>query len=251
VLALDPAVVDTVWAAVCPILPNRPPDTHPLGCHRRRIPDRACFEGILVRLVTGCSWDVAGRLGKGGETTLRSRRDSGSRPACSTASATKPSPPTAASSAWTWRRSPSRGACTRPPVAGRGPGPIPATVPRAAGSGWRPPTRGHPHGWTIDAANRTDSKLISTTLQAVAARGPVDDIATLHLDRVYDNHLVERVCEGFGITDVVCANGLPWPSFGCPTERHPLQPLDQVLVPSLTRCLYPSTLPPPMTAPRP
>jgi transposase len=53
VLALDPAVVDAVLAAVCPILPKRPPDTHPLGCHRRRIPDRACFEGILVRLVTG------------------------------------------------------------------------------------------------------------------------------------------------------------------------------------------------------
>jgi hypothetical protein len=49
--------------------------THPLGCHRRRIPDRDCFEGILVRLVTGCSWDVVGRLGKGGDTTLRRRRD--------------------------------------------------------------------------------------------------------------------------------------------------------------------------------
>ena len=37
--------------------------------------DRDCFEAILFRLVTGCSWDVAGRLGKGSETTLRRRRD--------------------------------------------------------------------------------------------------------------------------------------------------------------------------------
>lgn len=29
----------------------------------------------MFRLVTGCSWDVAGRLGKGSETTLRRRRD--------------------------------------------------------------------------------------------------------------------------------------------------------------------------------
>ena len=36
---------------------------------------RECFEAILFRLVTGCSWDVAGRLGKGSETTLRRRRD--------------------------------------------------------------------------------------------------------------------------------------------------------------------------------
>src|SRR5438270_5185556 len=74
-LALDRRVVDAVWAAVEPHLPPPPPDDHPLGCHRRRVADRDCFEAILFRLVTGCSWDVAGRLGKGGETTLRRRRD--------------------------------------------------------------------------------------------------------------------------------------------------------------------------------
>lgn len=72
-LALSPRVVAAVWAAVEPRLPERRPDTHPLGCHRPRIPDRDCFEAIVFRLVTGCSWDVAGRLGKGSETTLRVR----------------------------------------------------------------------------------------------------------------------------------------------------------------------------------
>jgi len=47
---------------------------HPLGCHRPRIPDRDCFQGILVRLVTSCSWDVAARLCKASKTTLRARR---------------------------------------------------------------------------------------------------------------------------------------------------------------------------------
>src|SRR5699024_6052007 len=74
-LALHPRTVDAVWAAVEPTLPEPPPDTHPLGCHRPRRSDRDCFEAILFRLVTGCSWDVAGRLGKGSETTLRRRRD--------------------------------------------------------------------------------------------------------------------------------------------------------------------------------
>jgi transposase len=74
VLALDPRVVNAVWAAIEAHLPPRPPDTHPLGCHRPRIPDRDCFTGILVRLVTGCSWDVAARLTPAGETTLRNRR---------------------------------------------------------------------------------------------------------------------------------------------------------------------------------
>ena len=73
-LALHPRVVDAVWTAVQAHLPPPPPDTHPLGCHRPRISDRDCFHGMLVRLITGCSWDVAARLTPASETTLRNRR---------------------------------------------------------------------------------------------------------------------------------------------------------------------------------
>lgn len=74
--ALDPEVVDAVWEAVKGRLPERE-DTHPLGCHNPRIPDRVCFEGILIRLVTGCSWVTTERLlgGRVSDTTLRARRD--------------------------------------------------------------------------------------------------------------------------------------------------------------------------------
>ena len=74
--ALDPEVGDTVWAAIAPLIP--PPDrTHPLGCHRPRASDRDCFDGMLVRLVTGCSWEDAERLcgHKVSDTTMRTRRD--------------------------------------------------------------------------------------------------------------------------------------------------------------------------------
>src|SRR5664280_242599 len=71
---MDPRVSDAVWKAIEGHLPPRPPDMHPLGCHRLRIPDRDCFDGILARLVTGCSWDVAARLCLASETTLRARR---------------------------------------------------------------------------------------------------------------------------------------------------------------------------------
>jgi transposase len=74
-LALHPRVVDVVWSAVEPLIPVHVPPAHPLGCHRRRISDRVCFEGTLRHLVTGCSWDVAGRISDVGETTLRRRRD--------------------------------------------------------------------------------------------------------------------------------------------------------------------------------
>jgi len=71
---MEPRAVEAVWSAIEGHLPVRPSDTHPLGCHRPRISDRDCFEGILTRLVTGCSWGVAARLTKASETTLRARR---------------------------------------------------------------------------------------------------------------------------------------------------------------------------------
>ena len=74
--ALEPEVVDAVWAAVEPLLPTAW-TTHPLGCHRPRVPDRLCFRGILIRLVTGASWvDIEAILDiEVSDTTLRARRD--------------------------------------------------------------------------------------------------------------------------------------------------------------------------------
>lgn len=43
--ALEAEVVDAIWTAVASLLP--PPDrSHPLGCHRPRVPDRLCFRGV-------------------------------------------------------------------------------------------------------------------------------------------------------------------------------------------------------------
>ena len=71
-----PEVTDTMWAAVKPLLPVRG-DNHPLGCHNPRIPDRVCFRGFMIRLVTGASWvDVEAIMGfEVSDTTLRARRD--------------------------------------------------------------------------------------------------------------------------------------------------------------------------------
>ena len=74
--ALEPEIVDVLWAVVEPLVPA-PPESHPLGCHRPRVPDRLCFWGILIRLVTGCSWvSVEAILEyRVSDTTLRARRD--------------------------------------------------------------------------------------------------------------------------------------------------------------------------------
>jgi transposase len=74
--ALEPEVADTIWRALQPLLPT-PIESHPLGCHRPRVPDRVCFRGILIRLVTGASWvDIEAILDFAvSDTTLRARRD--------------------------------------------------------------------------------------------------------------------------------------------------------------------------------
>jgi len=74
--ALEPEVFDTVFAAIEPGLPVDA-ETHPLGCHPRRVPDRDFFEVMLVHLVTGSSWEHCERLcGKRvSDTTVRTRRD--------------------------------------------------------------------------------------------------------------------------------------------------------------------------------
>jgi len=54
-------------------LPEHKTD-HPLGCHRRRIPDRVVFEKLVQILVFGCAYE---RIADGScsESTLRRRRD--------------------------------------------------------------------------------------------------------------------------------------------------------------------------------
>lgn len=81
--ALDLEVMDAMWAAVEPLLSGRV-DEHPLGCHNPRIADRVCFEGIVIRLVTGCSWVTAERLlgNQVSDTTLRARRGRVGRSRC-------------------------------------------------------------------------------------------------------------------------------------------------------------------------
>ncbi len=205
-LALSPRVVDAVWSAVEPLLPCRSATNHPLGCHRPRIPDRVCFEAILFRLVTGCSWDVAGRLGKGSETTLRNRRDEWI-------------------DAGVFDRLVEEALCGydkiigldltevaidgsqhKAPFGGQGTGRNPTDRGK---QGWKwsiaADRHGIPIGWAIAGANRHDTVLLEPTLDTVQARGLISDVETLHLDRGYDNNPVRVLVAEVGIADLVCA----------------------------------------------
>jgi transposase len=70
--ALPSSVLEPLWVQIAALLPARQ-DTHPLGCHRPRIPDRIVFDKLVQVLVFGCG-DRRIADGTCSATTLR-RRD--------------------------------------------------------------------------------------------------------------------------------------------------------------------------------
>lgn len=190
--ALETEVVDAIWAAVEPLLP--PPDrSHPLGCHRPRVPDRLCFWGILIRLVTGASWvDVEAILEhRVSDTTLRARRDDW------IAAGVFDTLKAEAIAAFDriihldLDHVSLDGSLQKAPYGGEGTGPNPCDRGK---SGWKwsvaSERHGIPVGWAIDGANRNDVRMLEPTLDDIAAGGLLAEIGTLHLDRGYDSGAV-------------------------------------------------------------
>jgi transposase len=202
--ALEPEVVEVLWAAFEPLLP--PPDrSHPLGCHRPRAADRLCFWGILIRLVTGSSWvDIEAILEhRVSDTTLRARRDE-----WITAGVFEQLKGEATAAfdrivGLDLTEVSLDGSLHKAPCGGEGTGPNP-TDRAKLGWKWSVASEGHgvPIGWVIDGANRNDVRLLIPTIEAVAATGLLADIDTLHLDRGYDYPIVRERLAAFGLTDL-------------------------------------------------
>ncbi len=204
--ALEAEVVDAVWAAIEPLIPPAPqPEHHPLGCHRPRVADRLCFWGILIRLVTGCSWvSVEAILERQvSDTTLRARRDEW------IAAGVFDQLRDHAMHAYDriigldLREVALDGSLHKAPCGGEGTGPNPTD---RAKLGWKwsvaTDANGIPIAWAIDGANRNDVKLLGPTLDDVARIGLLDDIETLHLDRGYDYAKIGAQLAGLGLDDL-------------------------------------------------
>lgn len=205
--ALDPEVVDAVWAAIEHRVPV-PVDDHPWGAHNPRIADRVCFEGILIRLVTGCSWVDAERLMGGvvSDTTLRGRRDEWIAAGVFDDLVEEALAGYDRIIGLDLSEVSLDGSQHKAPCGGEGTGPNPTDRGR---SGWKwsivAGRDGIPFGWAIDGANRHDMRLLEPTLDDAAERGLLADIDTLHLDRGYDNGVTRQLCDELGIDDLICA----------------------------------------------
>lgn len=205
--AFDPEVFDAVWEGVETLVPVRV-DTHPLGCHRGRAPDRECFKVMLVRLVTGCSWEDAEFLcGKVvSDTTARSRRDEWVDAGVFDAISHQAIEGYDRICGLDFSDVSLDGSLHKAPCGGEGTGPNPTDRGKL---GWKwsllVDARGIPLGWQIASANRNDSVLLAPTLDDLGGRGMLNEIETIWLDRGYDSELTrERLLER-DIPDAVIA----------------------------------------------
>jgi transposase len=204
--ALEPEVFDAVFAAVDPLIPKQEVD-HPLGCHRRRIPDRTCLFVMLVRLVTGCSWVDAERLTGNvvSDTTLRARRDEWTNAGVFERLAEVMLAAYDAEIGLSLGDVAVDGSLHKAPCGGEGTGKSPVDRGKL---GWKwsiaTDATGIPIGWIVDRANHNDCVILPDTLEEVAKHGLLGRISTLHLDRGYDTNAVERHVAEVGIARLVC-----------------------------------------------
>jgi transposase len=200
--ALETEVVDAVFAAIEPLLPE--PRQHPLGCHRPRVPDRLCFWGILIRLVTGSSWvDIEAILEhQVSDTTLRARRDEWIAAGVFDELRAQAEAAFDRIIGLDLTEVAIDGSLHKAPYGGEGTGPNPTDRGKR---GWKwsigVDRHGIPIGWSIDGANRNDVRMLGPTIDAIRANGWLDEIDTTHLDRGYDYPKIRRELAVAGLDD--------------------------------------------------
>ncbi len=71
--ALPSSLIEPIWVEFASLLPHHPEfdPAHPLGCHRRRIPDRVVFEHVLEALVHGSGYERIAAQGCSDRTIRR------------------------------------------------------------------------------------------------------------------------------------------------------------------------------------
>jgi transposase len=209
--AIQPYIIEPIWEQFSALLPERKID-HPLGCHRRRIPDRVVFEKLVEILVFGCAyWRIAD--GSCSESTLRRRRNEwielGLMEQLREASLDA------------YDRLIGLelgdvavdGCATKAPCGGEKAGRNP--VDRGKGGIKRSTAvdaSGIPLGTVTAPANHHDSPLLGETLDAVAEslRG-VPERASVHLDRGYDSGITRERLQERGLLAEISKKGKPAP----------------------------------------
>ncbi|WP_240167555.1 IS5 family transposase [Streptomyces noursei] len=185
---------------------------HPLGCHRRRVPDRTVFEHVLLALVHG---SVYKRISSPGcsDRTIRRRVKEWAERGISEAVHVLALEAYDRVIGLELSEVSVDGCITKAPCGGQSGGRSPLdrgkqglkrSIATDAG--------GVPLGLVAAGANRHDSPLLGPTLQAAMDQvGPLPDDVNANLDRGYDSDKSRILLVELGFTGGIARKGMPAP----------------------------------------
>jgi transposase len=213
--AIPSCILEPLWDQVATLLPTRQ-DTHPLGCHRPRIPDRVVFDKLLQILVFGCGYRrIADHTCSA--TTLRRRRDewialglAGQLHRLALAAYDR-------MHGLQVEHLAVDGCITKAPCGGQAAGPSPVDRRK---QGLKRSVATDAHGVPLTAvpapANCRDDGLLAATLDATAATltvafGPLPVRPLVHLDAGYDYQTCRQVLAERDMVGVIATRGVAAP----------------------------------------
>jgi hypothetical protein len=209
--AIPRYIIEPIWEQFAALLPPRGADVHPLGCHRRRVPDRLVFDKLVQVLVFGCAYDRISDESCSA-TTLRRRRDewigSGAMEKLREMALE------AYDRTVGLELSDVAVDCciTKAPCGGERAGRSPVDRgKRGLKRSAVVDAQGIPLGAIAAPANRHDSPLLEETLDTLGKLGSLPERMSVHLDRGYDSETTRRRLRDRGLKAMISEKGKPAP----------------------------------------
>jgi transposase len=211
--AVPSCLLEPMWSQFAALLPERPvvAPTHPLGCHRRRIPDRVVFEHVVAALVHGSGYERLATPGCSARTIRRRLKEwavAGLSETLHTLALQQYDRLLGLDLA----DLSADGCITKAPCGGDKAGRSPvdrgkrglkrSTVTDGAGVPLHVASAG---------ANRHDAPLLRPTLAGLTKLGPLPAAVTAHLDRAYTGAPTRALLDTLGFTADIARKGVPAP----------------------------------------
>jgi Transposase DDE domain len=209
-------LLEPIWVEFCVLIGGERPQFdpgHPLGCHRRRVPDRVVFEHVVGALVHGSGYERIATPGCSDRTIRRRLKDWAAAGAGERLHAL-------ALRAYDLIIGlelgdiPVDGCMTKACCGGERAGPSPVDR-RKGGLKRSVATEGYgiPLGIASAPGNRHDSPLLAPTLAAAECQldGILPDDRTCHLDRGYDSAVTRQLLDELGFDGAIARKGMPAP----------------------------------------
>ena len=210
---LPSSLLEPVWDQFAALVPERPVvvPTHPLGCHRPRIPDRVVFEHVVAALVHGSGYERIATSGCS-DRTIRRRLHEWAAAGLAEVLQTLVLAQYDRMIGLDLTDVAVDGCITKAPGGGAKAGRSP--VDRGKQGLKRSVVTdgaGVPLHVVSAGANRHDSPLLAPTLAGLTKRGPLPDDCLVHLDRGYDSAATRVLLEHFGFEGEIARTGVPAP----------------------------------------